>query len=75
MVETGRYRVNDYRVYDEQCTASIGDVDIVYVEEVDGDEVHLEEVNNKRGEGASNTVDRSTFAGLIEGGYVEEANY
>lgn len=73
MVETGRYRVNDYRVYDEQCTASIGDVDIVYVEEVNEDELHLEEVNNKRGEGASNTVDVSIFAGLVEGGYVEKA--
>ena len=71
MVEQGKYRVISYEVYDKQCNASIGNVDAVYVKEQSDGEITLEEVNSNRGEGATNTVNQSTFAGLIEGGYVE----
>lgn len=73
MVETGRYRVHNYNAYNDRCSSSIPDVDIIYVGEVNGDELEIEEVDNKRGAGASNTVSRSDFESLVNGGYIERA--
>lgn len=73
MVQEGRYRVHNYDSYDQICGASINNVDILYVSVGRSeDTLEIEEVNNKQGEGASNTVDRSAFESLLEGGYVEK---